>query len=133
MRQNTDYIYNLPWGDVISTYYSGMHGITDGASCAAKCAETPECRLANFGQGVCTLRYVAADPTKKADREGVDTYVMLPAGLCPAGTKSNGTACNPCTVLNCATCDAGSATKCATCSAGYALVNGRCAFADGAR
>jgi hypothetical protein len=131
VRQNTDYIYNLPWGDIISMYYVGTSGITDGASCAAKCAETLECRLATFGWGVCTLRYVAADPTKKADREGIDTYVMLPAGLCPAGTKSNGTACNPCTVLNCAACDAGSATKCAACAAGYALVNGTCTFADG--
>jgi hypothetical protein len=129
VQQNTDYIYDtIRLGDVISMY-TGMHGITDGASCAAKCAETPECRLATFGQGVCTLRAVAADPAKKANSEGIDAYVMLP-GTCPAGTKSNGTACNPCKVLNCATCDAGSATTCVACAAGYALVDGQCAVGE---
>jgi hypothetical protein len=83
--------------------------------------------------GYCQLRNYAGyslDNVPKDYVEGVDTYVLLP-GTCPAGTKSNGTACNPCKVLNCAACDAGSATTCAACATGYALVDGMCTIGAG--
>jgi hypothetical protein len=119
------------FNDVIMQYnVGGPDGVTDGVSCAAKCAEAPGCLVATFFRppivvsGTCYLRSAGA-PLGFYPSRGTDTYTMLP-GTCPAGTKSNGTACNPCTVLNCATCDAGSATTCATCAAGYAAVDGQC-------
>ena len=109
-------------------------GITDGPSCLAKCVQTPGCDAASFGQELyfyhgCMLKR-ATGPLQGFSSH-CDTYVILPPGPCPEGTKSDGTSCNACLVPNCAECAGIFETTCVTCNAGYTLVDSQCNFADG--
>ena len=109
---------------------TSLNSIADGDSCAAKCVETYGCSLAAFTAGNCYLWNGGCSSyygSSYYGRPNVDIYIMLPAGPCPDGTTSNGTACNPtCTVANCEFCVPGSASMCAECGMGYTLSSGQC-------
>ena len=93
LQENTDHPYN----DIGSRFSS-----TSGSSCAATCAATPGCKAAAYGrapitdpdrQGFCFLKDAIGDLAEQAYGDGMDTYLMPPAGKCPAGTVKSNNAC----------------------------------------
>ena len=95
---------------------------TDNACESSICALLALHSWARRGLIVCGSHFAGKDETNVCRPDppiSCASPPILPVGTCPDGTKSNGTACNPCTVANCEVCAPGSALTCAKCATGY--------------